>query len=132
MQRTPPINFTAQKLSQPHVLPQSSQNTNHANDTGLLQTYQQPPPTQPNSVSASEEQWQFATSSKKRYRNSPPEKREAKQTKISEYWLNPPISTSNKFKHLSNEEVDSPIGDNAPQVLTKNTHPPKPPPMYME
>lgn len=63
-----------------------------------IQTLSQPP------LDSPEATWTTVVNSKKRNRGSP-DNRSVKQTKISDYWLNSPVATTNRFAQLDNEDA---------------------------
>ncbi|KMQ93978.1 7-cyano-7-deazaguanine trna-ribosyltransferase [Lasius niger] len=74
-----------------------------------------------------EQEWQQITN-KKRTRSSPEIlKSNKKQTQIKDYWLNKPVSTSNTYEKLSDEEDQESNADNI-----KNKYETKSPPIFLD
>lgn len=62
---------------------------------------------------------------RKRQRNSPESNRAQKQSKTGTYWLSQPLSTSNSFAELDNQEDDEPRTQQSEKQ-------PKPPPIFID
>lgn len=73
------------------------------------------------------DEWTTVDNPRKRNRNSP-DQRTVKQTRISDYWLNPSVVTSNRFSNLENEENKDKI-ENETNQHKKIA---KPPPIFVQ
>lgn len=78
--------------------------------------------------------WQIVENRKRGRKDSPDKPlRVTKQSKLADYWLNPPATTSNKYTPLDNVEQDAQGADqNNKTAQSKDEKVPKPPPLFVD